>query len=326
MLVLTRSDIASVLEMDKVIEAVAEAHADLATGHGSELGPASVAIAFSSALWIPMVAAGANGLGGVKLLTDTPDNAAKGLPVQRSTLVLVDTVTGACEAFLDGAAITRCRTAAVSAVATRCLSREDAAVLGFIGAGALARSHLQALCLVRSIQRVLVWSRHRDTALAFADHAVNTGIEVEVADSPESVVRRSDILCTLTPSPSPLVLGTWLHPGIHINAVGSPPRKDYREIDSEAIRLSHVVVDSYHVASHESGNVLIPLAEGAISENHFRDELGEVIIHEKPGRTSLDQITLYNSVGLCSQDIAAARLVLAAARERGLGTDIELSV
>ena len=109
--------------MDKVIEAVAEAHADLATGHGSELGPASVAVAFSSALLIPMVAAGAHGVGGVKLLTDTPDNAAKSQPVQQSTIVLVDTLTGACEAFLDGAAVTRCRTAAASAVATRCLSR-----------------------------------------------------------------------------------------------------------------------------------------------------------------------------------------------------------
>ena len=161
MLILTRSMISSVLEIDKVIEAVEQAHGELSTGLGAELGPASVSVPSSSALLIPMVAALSGGAGAVKLLTDTPDNAALSLPIQRSTILYLDTVTGSCEALLDGAAITRCRTAAASAVATKYLAREDAAILGFIGAGALARSHLLAISRVRPIRQVIVWSRHR---------------------------------------------------------------------------------------------------------------------------------------------------------------------
>jgi ornithine cyclodeaminase/alanine dehydrogenase len=274
---------------------------------------------------IPLAATVAGGAGGVKVLTDTPDNAGLSRPTQQSTIVLVDTSTGSCDAFLDGALITRYRTAAASAVATKYLAREDAEVLGFIGAGALARTHLLAIRGVRPICRVVVWSRSAETATGFARHAADEGVAAEVVDTPEQVVSASDILCTLTPSRSPVVRGAWFRPGLHVNAVGSPPRRDYREIDTEGICRSRVVVDSFMAASQSSGDVLIPLAEGAISETHFGDELGQIIIRERPARTDADEITLYNSTGIGIQDIVTARLVVASARRAGLGTEIALS-
>jgi alanine dehydrogenase len=324
-LVLTRSEVASLLDMDQVIAAVERAHASLSSGSASDLGPASLAVPASSALMIPMVAAIDNGTGGVKLLMDAPDNAALSRPTQQSTIVLVDTTTGSCDAFLDGASITRVRTAAASAVATRYLAREGPAVLGFIGAGALARTHLQAMRSVRPIRHVLVWSRTPSTGKAFAEHVADEGLDAQVADSPEEVVSASDILCTLTPSRSPVVLGRWFKPGLHINAVGAPPRSDHREIDTEGIQRSRVVVDSLQVARHKSGDVLIPLAEGAIPAVHFQDELGQIINGYRPGRTDENQITLYNSVGLAIQDIATAQLVVAAARKNRVGVEVALT-
>lgn len=325
MLILTRSVISSLLEMDKVIAAVEQAHCELATGQGAELRPASVAVPSSSALLVPMVAALSGGAGTAKLLTDTPDNARLSLPVQRSTIMFINTVNGMCEAILDGAAITRCRTAAASAVATKHLSREDSSALGFIGAGVLARSHFLAIKLVRPIQQVVVWSRHRSTATTFAEQVSGQVEQVRVAASPQEVVAASDILCTLTPSPTPVIRGEWLQPGLHVNAVGSPPRPDHREVDAEGIRRSRVIVDSFDLAAHESGNVLMALAEGAISKEHFRDELGQVITGQRVGRSSPEEITLYNSVGLAVQDVAAVRLVMAAARDRGLGIQVDLA-
>ncbi len=324
MLVLTRSEVAALLNMEDVIETVEEAHAALASGAGRDLA-AHLAVPSSSALLITMAAVLAGGAGGVKLLTDTPDNAGRSRPTQQSTIVLVDTSTGSCEAFLDGATITRYRTAAASAVATNYLARADAEVLGFVGAGALARTHLLAIRGVRTIRRAVVWSRSAETAEEFARHAEAEGMPAEVVRTPEEVVSSCDILCTLTPSPTPLVRGAWFRPGLHVNAVGAPPRRDHREIDTNGIRRSRVVVDSFEAAAQRSGDVLIPLAEGAISDKHFRDELGQVIIGARPGRDGAGEITLYNSTGIGTQDIVTARLVVLAARRAGIGTEIALS-
>jgi alanine dehydrogenase len=323
--VLTRSVITDLLNMEEVIGVVEEAHAALACGDARELGPSDVAVPSSSALLIPMAAVVPGGGGGVKLLTDTPDNAGRSRPTQQSTIVLVDTSTGACDAFLDGAMITRYRTAAASAVATKFLASEDAEVLGFVGAGALAKAHLLAIRAVRPIRRLVVWSRSAETADGFARHAADEGLPTDVVETPEQVVSSSDIVCTLTPARAPLVRGAWFRPGLHVNAVGAPPRRDHREIDTDGIRRSRVVVDSFRVAAQISGDVLIPLAEGAISEDHFRAELGQIIIGERPARTSTDEITLYNSTGIGTQDIVTARLVVSAARRAGLGIEIELT-
>jgi len=324
-LILTRSEVFSLLDMNRVIDAAEKAHAALATGASSDLGPASLSVPCSYAMLLPMTAALSEGYGGVKLLTDTPANLSRNRPVQQSTIALVNTETGACEAFLDGAAITQFRTAAASAVATQYLARSDAEVFGFVGAGALARSHLLAFKSTRRIRKVLVWSRSAATASSFADFARSEDIEARIVDSPQAVVTNAEIVCTLTPSKTPLVEGRWLQPGAHVNAVGAPPRRDHREIDTEGIVRSRVVVDSFAVARYKSGDVIIPLGEGAIDEAHFSDELGQIIIGRRPTRTTDQEITLYDSVGLAIQDIATAVQVVDLARRRGLGLSVDLS-
>ena len=325
MLILTRSDITSVLEIEDVIEVVEGGHADLSTGAGVDLGSLSGQLPGSSALMIPMAAIVAAGSGGVKLLTDTPENQGRSLPRQMSTIALVNTYSGVCEAFLDGAAITQLRTAAASAVATKLLAREDASVLGFIGAGALARSHLRAIRATRHVDQVVVWSRTAETASSFVRFAEELGVKVKALASPEKITTTSDILCTLTPSREPIVFGRWFRPGLHINAAGSPPRRDHREIDSLGIQRSRVVVDLLEVALRKAGDLNVPLSEGVITRHHFEDELGQVINGERPRRKNDEEITLFKSVGIATQDIATARLAVSIARSRGIGTEINLS-
>ncbi|MFC9894743.1 ornithine cyclodeaminase family protein [Nocardia sp. NPDC127579] len=320
-LILTRSEVLAMLRLPEVIAAVRAAHIELARGDAVAPAPPAMRLPGAQASFLAMVAASrGTGLAAVKLLADIPANREIGLPAQRSAILTVDTADGACAALIDGAAVTRFRTAAASAVATAALARPDARVLGFVGAGALAHTHLQALRAVREFERVLVWSRSTATVRAFAEA---TG--AEIAESPEQVVRASEVLCTLTPSRRPVVRGAWFRPGLHVNAVGAPPRPDHREIDSEGIARARVIVDSRSTALHESGDVLIPLGEGVIDAAHVGDEIGEVLLGSKPGRGDAEQITLYNSLGVGLQDLAVARLLIDAARQRGLGTEIDLA-
>ena len=275
---------------------------------------------------LPMAAAiRSPAVAGVKVLCDVPENADRGLRSQHSTITLVDPLTGRCLAFLDGIEITLHRTAAASAVATRHLARADVRTLGLIGAGAQARSHLAALRTVREFERVTVWSRTRRRAEQFAAEHRASGIPITVLDTPEAVVRSADVLCTLTPSREPLVHGAWFAPGMHVNAVGAPPRPDHREIDSDGMRRSLIVVDDLASALDRSGEVCVPIAEGAITAADIHGELGQVVRGTVPGRTGDDQVTLFNSVGLALQDMAAAHHVVASAVEAGVGIEVELS-
>ena len=240
------------------------------------------------------------GLAAVKFLADIPDNPAVKLPRQRSVVLLVSRDTGACEAIIDGALVTRQRTAAASAVASRRLARPDSSVLGLIGAGNLAVEHVGALLAVLPIKRVAVWSRTEETARRFADRVRGRHgeIAVDVLPSPREVTAVSDILCTLTPARDPVVLGDWFRPGLHINAVGAPPRPDHREIDSAGMARAKVFVDSMATAQKKSGDLLLAIADGSMRESDICAELGDVITGRKDGRTHADDITLFDSVGL----------------------------
>ena len=324
MLILTRADIEPLLWMPAVIEAVQRAHADLALGRASQPARHPATVPGSDAVLVPMTAVlGPARTGGVKLLADIPANPAG--PRQQSTIVVLDPVTGACEAFLHGEAITRYRTAATSAVATRLLSRPESSTLGLIGAGAQATAHLEAIRHVRPIDRVLVWSRTAGTARAFADRNSGPSLSIEVVDQPRNAVAEADILCTLTPAANPVVRGAWFPAGLHVNAVGAPPRPDHREIDTDAVLRAHLVVDTIHTAIHESGAIAIPLNTGELHPDDVTVELGAVLTGAQPGRTSHDQITLFNSVGLPIQDMATARLVIDAAGAAGTGLYIDLN-
>lgn len=324
-LILTHADITAALAMispDTIIDAVEAAHADLSRGAAAQPARAPAHVPGSTAVLVPMTAALPH-TAGVKLLADVPANAAAGRPVQQSAIVVADPVTGACEAFLDGAAITRHRTAATSAVATRHLARTGSRVLGLVGAGAQARAHLAALRRVRPIDHVIVWSRREATAARFAEEMSEPQLRVDVAATPRDAVRHADILCTLTPARVPVVRGAWFPEGLHVNAVGAPPRPDHREVDTEAVTRSRLILDSVYTATHESGAILIPLAEGALTADDLTTELGDVVRGGEPGRTGDREITFFNSVGLPIQDLAAARLVLDTARAHGLGTAID---
>ncbi len=328
-LVITRSDVAKALELDEVIRAVEAAHVELATGTAIQPVRPEVGLPESSVLMIPMVAAsGPHNIAGVKLLTDSPDNPANGRPRQQSVILVADPTAGTPEAVIDGALVTRLRTAAASAVATKHLANPDATTLGLVGAGPLAAAHVAAISSVRPIERVVVWSRSSATIRTFIDDVCagpNGDVTVEVADEPRDVVAAADVLCTVTPSRTPIIEGGWLHAGMHLNVVGAPPRPDHREIDSAVVAACRVVLDSRDVALRESGAVLAALADGAVTAEHVHDELGEVIVGTVPGRRRRSDITLYNSVGIAIQDIVTARVVIDAVRERHLAIHIDLT-
>jgi ornithine cyclodeaminase/alanine dehydrogenase len=322
-LILQHSDITRLLDRDEVRKAVELAHAGLALGTWRNPAPRSLRLPEDGSA-IPMTAASGESVS-TKVLCDLPGNRDRGLPVQRSTIVVTSALTGECIALLDGRAVTAIRTAAASAVATDHLARTRASVLGLVGAGNLAIEHARAIATVRNIEKVVVWTRRGSTLDAFRDATEDLGIPVQRAASAEAAVAAADIVCTLTPSREPLVLGSWLREGQHVNAVGAPPRPDHREVDSAAMARSRVVVDSHANAMTKSGGVLLAIAEGAITVDDVRTELGQVIVDSAQGRTSDDDITLFASVGMGLQDLATAELVIARARDLGLGIAIDLA-
>lgn len=324
-LILTGAEIAGAAALHEVIDVVEYAHAELHRGAAVQPDRSSVLIPGGDVLMVPMVAAiSALNAAGVKVLMDGSGAPVDGRPTQQSAIVLMNATTGSCEAFLDGAAVTLLRTAAASAVATRHLAGPAGGTLGILGAGRQAGVHLAAMRAVRPVHRVAIWNRTRARAEQFAEVYREDDLPIDVLDSCEDVVRAADILCTLTPSRRPVVRGEWLAEGMHVNAVGAPPRLDHREIDTAGIVRSRVVVDSYQTVVAESGDVMIPVAEGAIDYDHFRTELGAVITGDAVGRRNPSDITLYNSVGVGIQDIATARLVVDRARTLGIGTELSL--
>lgn len=327
-LVLSRSDVEGLVTMAEVIEAVERAHADVARGTAVQPAPVAMALPSGPAAFLAMAAlADRQGLATVKLLADVPGNAARGLPVQRSVAMLVSQETGACEAIFHGQVPTRMRTAAASAVATRHLARTDSRVLGLIGAGDLAVAHVAALLAVRPFERVVFWTRRPESATRFAERIAARHPDVAVAAlaTPREVVESADVVCTLTPAREPIVVGAWFRPGLHLNAVGAPPRPDHREIDAAGMGRSRRFLDSRATALHESGDLVLAIAEGTVAPSDVGAELGEVIVGAAPGRTSPDDITLYNSVGIAMQDLAIGSLILARARAAGVGLEIDLA-
>jgi ornithine cyclodeaminase/alanine dehydrogenase-like protein (mu-crystallin family) len=228
---------------------------------------------------------------GAKLVAFYPRNTE--VPTHHATILLFRPETGEPLVTMDGRLITEVRTAAVSAVATKHLARSDASVLALIGSGVQARSHLEALRLVREFREIRVWSPRRAAAFA-EEHGV------VAAASAEEAVRGADVVVTATTSPTPVLCGDWLSPGAHVNAVGAP-RPDWRELDDEALRRAKVYVDSREAATKESGDVI---AAGEVVA-----EIGEVAAGKRPGRLSEEEVTLFKSLGLAVEDVATAELV-----------------
>ncbi len=267
-------------------------------------GPLRSNVETASGSLLVMPATGVMG-SGVKLVTLTPGNPARGLPLIAAAYVLFDPATQAVEAVLDGAALTALRTGAVSGLATRYLARKDASSLVIFGAGVQARSHLEAMRAVRPIERCVVVSRSATSAQAFAARAQGSGIDVEPG-VPDDVAG-ADIVCTTTTSSTPLFEGALLRPGTHVNAVGTYT-PEAREVDTDTVRRALVFVETRGVAMEEAGDLLIPIAEGAVGPEHVVGELTDLVC----GRLEreVDDISLFKSVGMAFEDLVVARAVV----------------
>ena len=311
------------LTPDRCREAMRQVFA--AHGRGDTHLPVRLAVPMpgdAGTLYLMPASAGAPRALATKLVTVVPGNAARGLPVIGGTVVMMDPDTGAPTAVLDGAMVTALRTAAVSALATELLARRDAASLLIVGGGVQAASHLEALLHVRPFTRVRVWSRRPEQARErLADlhqgrlrlpAGLDAGaIDAAVAPDLGAAVREADVICTVTASPVPLVRGGVVRAGTHVNTVGSHAPAT-REVDTALVARARCVVDDRAAAMAESGTLLLPIAEGAITAAHVTAALGDVVTGRAAPRTSDADVTLFVSLGLAIEDVAAGGAVLAA--------------
>ena len=260
----------------------------------------------------------------LKAVCIMPANPGRGLDAHQGVVTLFDGETGEPAAILDASAITEIRTAAVTAVATNALARQDARVLAVIGAGTQAKAHLQALARVRDFDEVRIYAPTQAHARAAAEHAIGVRAEPSVAATAQEAVRDADVVVTATSSREPVLRHDWLTAGAHVNAVGaSTPRA--REIDTATVAASALFCDSRESLRHEAGEFQLAIAEGLIAgEQHVRAELGEVLAGTAPGRRDASELTLFRSLGLAVEDLAAAERAVTAARELGIGTEVEL--
>jgi len=261
---------------------------------------------------------------GAKLVTVFPGNHGTELDSHQGVVLLFEARRGSLLAILDATEITAIRTAAVTALATRLLAREGAGDLALFGSGTQARTHLEAMLAIRRLRRVRVWSRHPENARAFAEReSARHGITVETAASARDAALGADLLCTVTSSREPILRGEWLSPGAHVNAVGSSI-PSARELDAAAVARGRFFGDRRESIAHESGDFLAARNEGAIGEDHFAGELADVLAGRTPGRRSDDEITIFKSLGLAIEDVAAADHIHRRALAEGAGIAVDL--
>ena len=310
LLTLDVDDVARLLPMRDCIALMADTLASLADGHG--VLPLRTVIPLPDAAgWLytmPAFAAAPPALA-VKLVTIFPANHGGPLPSHQGVLILFDAGDGRPVALIDATEVTAIRTAAVSAVATGALAREDATELALLGAGVQARAHLEAIPLVRPVRRVRVWSRNAGRTLAFAERmARRLAFPIEAVPDARAAVEGAHIVCTVTSAGAPVLRGEWLAPGAHVNAIGASTPAT-REVDTATIRRARVYVDRRAAALAEAGDLLIPIAEGVITTAHIVAEIGDVIRGTADGRSGPADVTLFKSLGLAIEDAAAAHLL-----------------
>jgi ornithine cyclodeaminase/alanine dehydrogenase-like protein (mu-crystallin family) len=257
----------------------------------------------------------------LKAINVIPDNPARrGLDAHQGGVLLSSGETGELLALVNASAITEIRTAAVSGVATRLLARADTGVLAVLGSGVQARSHLPAMAAVRPFERARIWSPTQTNARRVAEE-IELPFPVELAASAEEALRGADVVVTATAAPEPVVRREWIADGTHINAVGACfPHT--RELDGPTVAAATLFVDRRESAENEAGDYLLAVQEGAVRRDHIRAELGEVVIGAAAGRRSAAEITLFKSLGIAIEDLAAADYVVRKAREQGVGAEV----
>jgi ornithine cyclodeaminase/alanine dehydrogenase-like protein (mu-crystallin family) len=322
-LILSHGDVTAALAPDACADAMAEVLAAHARGQAQM--PLRSVVRFDGAAGfmglMPAWRGGEEPVFALKTLCLMPGNPARGLDTHQGTVTLFDGATGVPTAILDASAVTAVRTAAVSAVATRTLARDDARVLAILGAGVQGKAHLQALVGVRGFEDVRVYSPTEAHARAVA--AAGDGL-ARVVSSAEDAVRGADVVVTATSAREPVLRRDWLEAGAHVNAVGAST-PSVRELDVDTVAACALFCDSRESLRNEAGEYLLALEQGAIpGENHVRGELGEVLAGSAPGRLHADELTVFRSLGLAVEDLAAAECAVARARRMGIGTEVEL--
>jgi len=324
-ILLTESDVRAVLPMPDLIEAMEQALAAFSAGRVAQPVRQVVEVGADRNFFAVMPAALDDAAAvGAKLVTVYHHNDARGLPSHLATIVLLDHETGALTALLDGRYITEARTAAVSAVSARRLARPDASVLAILGSGVQAHSHLAALRHVAGLREVRVWSPHAERREAFARETTSPALPVRATADAAAAVGGADLIVLATASRAPVLEHADVADGAHVMAVGAC-RPDQREMPTALVRRARVYVDSRASALAEAGDLLLPIAEGAIGADHIAGELGDLVAGRIAGRRSPAEVTVFKSLGMAVEDVAAARLAVERARAIGRGRAFSLA-
>ena len=321
-LLLSHDEVCALLPVAECIPLMQEALVSLAEGLAHQ--PLRTIVRPHAAAGImglmPAYSSGARPAFGLKAICVFPGNAARGKDSHQGAVLLFSAEMGELLAVVNASAVTAVRTAAVSGVATHTLAREDAGDLAVIGAGVQARAHVEAMSHVRRIRRCRVASRRVESARRLADELRGKyAFEVEAVGTVEEALRGADLIVTATNAAEAVVRREWVSAGAHINAVGACT-PNARELDAATVAASSLFVDSVESTINEAGDYLHALQEGVVAPGHIRAELGEVLEGTKPGRTSLDEITLFKSLGLAVEDLAAAEYLYRKSKETGAGT------
>ena len=325
MIVLSERDVAALLPMDVAVDVVEQAM--IAVSQGKAVLPLRTIMGVGGSNMMGMMPGSMSEppCYGIKLVSLFPGNPEAGYSSHQGAIVLFEAAHGSAVAMMNAGLLTAVRTAAASAVATRHLARPDSSILTIIGTGEQAEHHIDAMLAVRPIREIRIVGRRAGKARQFAEHAAARRPEISFSHGTDvaSAVSGADIVCTVTSSPTPVLAGALLEPGMHLNIVGaSIPSKV--EIDEEAVLRSAVFVDYRPSTFAQAGEVVEAIKAGSIRENNVLAEIGEVAAGTHAGRTDDGQITLYRSLGIAAQDLACASHVVDLARQRGLGVDAPL--
>jgi len=325
-LILDAPQIRELLPMGDCIELMADALSALARGEVFQ--PLRTIIRPPEARGLlglmPAYRTGEHGAFGMKAICVFPGNPAIGKDAHQGAVMLFSRETGEFMALMNASEITAIRTAAVSAVATRLLAREDAHQLAIIGAGVQARTHLVALDAVRSVKHARIACRNIEHAQELVhEMQPRFSFPIEAVESNEEAVRGADMIVTATSSQEPVLYKDWISPGAHVNAIGTHSPNS-REIDSATMAAARIFVDRRESALNESGDYLLAAKEGLVNADSIIAEIGELLIGTKPGRTSADEITLFKSLGLAIEDVACAEYLYERALSENRGTTVSL--
>jgi len=325
MLILTRSQVQSLIQMKELIPLVEHALVEFSRGNciqpekkginlGTDTGLLEVLIGYLTE----------DGLMAVKTLNSRKKNPASGRPLIYADISLIDPETGETLALIEGGSVTASRTAAASAVAARHLSRMESRHLALIGTGRQGRTHLEALLQVRPIDTVTIYDIFPESARKFRSESLEKyDIAINIASSVEEAVREADIIQLCTTTVEPIVFGEWVRPGTHINSIASYA-PTVREVDTALVLKAKVVTDTREEALTGAGEIVIPLREGAITKDHLYGEIGEIAGGSKAGRQEEKEISLYKSMGIAAEDVAAADYLYQQAVKQGIGTTVHL--